>query len=69
VSGTVQAVPVKIDFILSTYDNDKPWIVLATGRDSVELTTVNEFWPWVQVTWPAPRFGVRVEPGQGVPPG
>jgi hypothetical protein len=55
------ALPVpKLSFILTTYDPERPGVIVATGRDSVELDDPSEFWSWVDETYPAPRYGVRV---------
>jgi hypothetical protein len=58
--------PSKIAYVLTTYEEARPWVVESTGRDSVELDDPSEFWTWVQETYPAPRYGVTVELGQVV---
>jgi len=56
-------VPVKIEFTVTEYDPDQPWVVVATARDSVELASVVEFLSWAQARWPEPRYAVRVVSG------
>jgi hypothetical protein len=49
-------------FIVTEYQNDKPWLVEATHRDSVELPEGEHFQEWVTEHWPRERYSVRLDP-------
>jgi hypothetical protein len=48
-------------FTITEYDPEQPWVVVSTGRDSVELADADDFFDWVRTRWPAPRFVVRLD--------
>lgn len=55
--------PVRIEYVVTTHDPDRPWIVRATARDSVELPCAAEFAAWARQRWPEPRYAVRAVKG------
>ena len=48
-------------FAITEYDPAKPWLVVATGRDSIELSNDQNFHEWARATWPTPRYAVRLD--------
>jgi hypothetical protein len=48
-------------FTLTEYDRDQPWIVVSTGRDSVELSDGEDFYQWARERWPPPRYAVKLD--------
>lgn len=49
-------------FIVTEHDPQRPWVILSTGRHTVELDDQTLFYTWAQEQWPAPRFTVQLEP-------
>jgi hypothetical protein len=48
-------------FTITQYDSEKPWLVLSTGRDSVELPEGEVFHDWALTRWPRPHYRVRLD--------
>ena len=48
-------------FTITEYDAEKPWLVLSTGRDSVELVAGEDFYAWALTEWPRPRYRVGLD--------
>jgi hypothetical protein len=48
-------------FTITEYDPSKPWIVVATSRDSIELGDDQHFYNWANERWPRPKFGVKLD--------
>jgi hypothetical protein len=49
-------------FTLTEYDPDQPWIVISTGRDSIELPNGQDFYAWARERWPSPRYQAKLDP-------
>jgi hypothetical protein len=54
-------------FTVTEHDAEKPWIVLSTGRHSVQLEDGEEFFAWAAEQWPRERFTVQLDPWQLAP--
>ena len=46
---------------LTEHDPERPWIVLSTARDSVELPEGQDFYAWAKERYPGKRFRVDLE--------
>lgn len=55
-------------FTVTEYDPERPWIVLGTGRHTVELEAGEDFFAWAAKQWPAARFTVQLDPWQSQAP-
>jgi hypothetical protein len=54
--------PVRVyTFSVTEHDPERPWIVLGTGRHSVELEDGAEFFAWAAERWPRERFTVQLD--------
>lgn len=51
-----------IHYLVTEHDPARPWVVIATGRHTVEIDPA-AFWAWALKRWPEPRYGVRIERG------
>jgi hypothetical protein len=51
-------------FTVTEHDPDKPWIVVGTGRHTVELEDGQDFFRWAVARWPSDRFTVQLDPWQ-----
>lgn len=54
-------------FTLTEYDDARPWIVRGQARREVELEPGVNFFAWAAEAWPAPHWGVQLDPWQ-LPP-
>ena len=48
-------------FTITEYDPEQPWLVVSTGRESVELAEGEIFYDWALTKWPRPHFRVRLD--------
>jgi hypothetical protein len=48
-------------FTLTEYEPGKPWMIRATGRQSVELEDGRDFHAWAREQWPADRYRVVLD--------
>lgn len=55
--------PIRVEVVVTEHDAERPWIVVATRRDVLEVDDPVAFWPTALERWPEPRYGVRVVRG------
>ena len=48
-------------FTLTEYERGKPWLIRATGRQSVQLPDDQDFYTWALEQWPADRYRVALD--------
>jgi hypothetical protein len=51
-------------YTLTEHDPTRPWIVVASERQTVKLEDGTNFFEWAHQEWPAPRWSVELDPGQ-----
>jgi hypothetical protein len=55
-------------YVLTEYDPQMPWIVVATARHlTVDLGPGESFAEWAGERWPSPRFRAELEPDELLP--
>lgn len=58
---------VQFAYRLTSYDPDRPWIVIGMQHLAIELDDAKDFAAWAAERWPKPRYGVELAPGQAPP--
>jgi hypothetical protein len=51
-------------YTVTEYDPQRPWIVVGTSHGQVTLPDDSNFFAWAHENWPAPRWGVQLDPWQ-----
>ncbi len=54
-------------FTLTEHDPERPWLVVAQERHTVDLEPGVSFSRWARAEWPNDRFTVQLDPWQASP--
>jgi hypothetical protein len=54
-------------FTLIEHDPARPWIVVSTQHQTIELPDDSDFFTWAHDHWPTSRWTVQLDPWQLAP--
>ena len=49
------------NFTVTEYEPGKPWLIVSTGRQSVELAGDADFHAWARAQWASERFRIELD--------